>query len=141
MKLRHRAAGFHHILHIFLCDRYVVFSELLYDFLRECRASRNLCQRLHVQIIGITCYAAAAFYQSRLNFIDNRNHRFQLRTARLVSFFLKFGKIFVRHNIRHYYHIVFLRGNVRLPRILHNIFRGLSLTFISGVIHNCARNV
>ena len=141
LKLGRRLAGAHDILYIFFRNRYIMFLELLHQFIGKRRAPGNLCQRLHIKIIRIARNILTALSEGRLNFIDNGNNSLYVRISRMISLFLELGKVFLGHNIRHYRHIVFLRGNINLPCILHNVFCGLSLTIISSVIHNCTRNV
>ena len=128
-------------LHILSCNRNIISPKLLRNFCGKSLASRNLRQRLHIQIIGITCYFCTAPDKLRLDCVDNGDNLFNLHIPGMIAFLLQSGKIFLRHSIRHHCHKVRLRGHVNCARILHNLFCGLSVTPVSVVIHNFARNV
>ena len=133
--LRH-IPGFHHLFHVFLCDRYVIFMELLQYFFRISSASRNLRQRLRIQVVRIARNITAALYQSSLNLIHDGNYRLYIRISGMIAFFLQFGKILVGHHIGHHYHVVLLCGHICLPCFLHHFFYRLTLLLI-GIVIQC----
>ena len=126
---------------VLFCQRNIMSGKLLLQFPCKSLAARDLPQRFRIYLIGIPDYLGTALDKFCLNLVNNRNDFLYIHVANIITVFHHPVIIFLRHSIRHNCHIVSLRGNVDLPCILHNLFCGLSLTFISRVIHNCARNV
>ena len=134
--------GFFRLPRIFLRYRDIMLFKLSAEFSGKGLASRYFLKRLFVDPVRITVNLHAALHELRLDRIDNGNDFLHIHIAGPASFFHHSGKVFRRHRIRHYCHIVFPYVGIHLPRrILHNVFCGLSLTFVSFVIHNCSRNV
>ena len=118
-----------------------MFLKLSAQLSRKSFASRNLPQRIRIYLIGIPDHLRTTLDQFRLNLVNNRNDFLYIQVSHLTPVFHHPAVVFFGHSIRHHCHIVSLHGNVCLPCILHNLFCGLSLTLVSRVIHNCARNV
>ncbi len=73
--------------------------------------------------------------------VNNGYNRINIGTPRMKAFLLQLCKIFIRHRIRHYRHIVTTGSHILLPCHQHDLFCGLSMTCVCAVIRNCARNV
>ena len=129
------------VFYIFFRYGYIMLRKLPAQLSCKGLAAGDLFESLHIYLVGIPLYLRTAFYQLRLNRVNNGNDFFYFHVSDIVTVFHHTAKIFRRHRIRHNCHIVSLRGNIDIARILHNLFCGLSLTFISVVIHNCSRNV
>ena len=119
----------------------IMRGKLLAELFCKNFASRNLLQSVRIDLIRIAGYLCAAFDQLCFYFVNNRNDLFYFHVSDLITIFHHLAEILCRHRIRHNCHIVSLHGSIDLPCFLHNVFCGLSLTFVSFVIHNCSRNV
>ncbi len=108
---------------------------------RKSLTARDLPQRVRIYLVGVPGHLSTALDQFCLDLINNRNDFLYIHVSDLTAVFHHPVVVFLGHSIRHHCHIVSLHGDVSLPCILHNLFCGLSLTFVSRVIHNCARNV
>ena len=141
LKFHGLAVCLHSLSDIFFRQRHIMLRKLPAQFPCKYLAACDFLQSGRIDLVSITGHIGAAFHKFCFDFIDNGNDLFYIHVSDLITIFHHLVKIIRRHSIRHNCHIVSLRSKINLLRIPHNVFCGLSLTLVSCVIHNCARNV